>query len=164
MPARSGNVASVSIGERIARGSETFDKSRISQYTPQEGDEMGLFFALLLANLPMHTVAPVWSTRTQRLQLPNNATRVGFHRAYGPRFQARLGEAPSLWTWQTSVGDFLTEWCPPGKPNAFKWKDAATATVGGNWTLSQAEIDRIAYQTTYEYAHALMQYEATLNA
>ena len=89
--------------------------------------------------------------------MPQNATRMGFHRAYATRFRESLGQAPTLWDWQRCVKLFLTKWCPHGKPNDFKWKDGCS---GGHWTLRSADIDGIAYHTTYQYASALMHYEA----
>ena len=126
------------------------------KYTPQEGDDIALYFKLLLGNLPLDRVEHVWPDSLYGYTMPNNATRMGFHRAYAKRFRQHLGQAPTLWDWQRCVKSFLTQWCPRGKSNLFKWKDAWR---GGDWTLSSAEIDRIAYATTFQYAHALLQYE-----
>ena len=157
VPNRIGGVESISIGDRISSGCKLFAKDRMSKYTPQEGDDMALYFKLLLANLPLHRVEYVWSDSLYRYTLPKNATRMGFHRAHAKRFRQHLGEAPTLWDWQRYVKSFLTQWCPHGKPNMFKWRD--NATVSGHWTLTSSEIDRIAYATTFQYAHVLLQYE-----
>ena len=150
-------LESISIRQRIVSGSQLFRKQRVLKYTPQEGDDIALYFKLLLGNLPLDRVAHVWSASSKTYKMPQNATRMGFHRAQAPRFREGLGQAPTLWDWQRCVKSFLTEWCPLGKPNLFKWKDAWR---GGDWTLSSAEIDGIAYNTTYQYASALMHYEA----
>ena len=92
--------------------------------------------------------------------MPVNATPMGFHRSYSVRFHERLPEKPTLWDWQRCVRSFLTEWCPLGKTNLFKWTDIRP---GKHWTLSPKVIDGIAYHTTYQYASALMQYEVATN-
>ena len=107
----------------------------------------------------MATVDLVFSHTTGQYKKQNNATLHGFHRAYSPRFRQKIGGKPDLWKWQSACRDFLTEWCPAKKPNDFKWKDSTTED--GNWTLTAAEIARISYVTTYQFASALLQHAAS---
>ena len=76
----------------------------------------------------------------------------------GLAFDAAGAGEPSLWTWQQATEAFLLHWCPPGKKNAFKWKDSTRED--GNWTLTAEECKQIAYVTTYQYAHVLLQHDA----
>ena len=144
------------IGERIAKGSEYFNKEHFKKFTPKEGDRLALFLSLLHANLPMHEVAQVWSKEHQLWKTPNNATEFGFIRAYQSKFNPLLGTAPTLWTYQKQTDIFLRKWCPPGKKNLFKWDHVA----GGHslWTLSGQECSEIAYVTTYQYGCAVLQH------
>ena len=57
-PTRVPSGKSISIGQRIQGGS--FAKEHMLKYTPQEGDNMALYFKLLLANLPLDRVEHVW--------------------------------------------------------------------------------------------------------
>ena len=118
---------------------------------------MALYFKLLLANLPLERVEHVWRPSKKKHMLPENATPFGFHRHYAPYFRENLGKKPTLRKWQDCVKLFLTRWCPHGKANDFKWKDSCS---GGPWTLTSADIDRIAYHTTFQYATSLMHYDA----
>jgi len=90
---------------------------------------------------------------------PTNATLAGFTRSYMPRFKTRLGTNPTLHVWQEACRSFLQDWCPVGKNNGFKFIDATADD--GVWTLSANDIARISYVTTYEYAHALLQFNAS---
>ena len=149
---------SLSIEERIIKGNEFFDPGYFAQYLPHEGDQIGLFLRLLHHNLPMHSVDPVWKPKLGKRLPPTNATEFQFVSDYMGRFRKWVGDKPSLWTWQQETEAFLLYWCPPGKQNGFKWKDSTRED--GNWTLTAEECKQIAYVTTYQYAHVLLQHDA----
>ena len=125
---------------------------------PHEGDQIGLFLRLLHHNLPMHSVDPVWKPSVRKRLPPRNAVVFQFVRDYMGRFRKWVGENPSLWRWQQATEEFLLLWCPPGKQNGFKWLDSTRED--GNWTLTAEECKQIAYVTTYQYAHVLLQHDA----
>ena len=149
---------SLSIEERIIKGNEFFDPGYFAQYLPHEGDQIGLFLRLLHHNLPMHSVAPVWKSKSRKWMPPTNATVFGFVRDYMGRFREWVGVNPSLWKWQEQTEGFLRRWCPAGKQNGFKWQDATRED--GIWTLTAEECKQIAYVTTHQYAFVLLQHDA----
>ena len=146
---RTAGKNAVDIGERIRKGGNAFQAARYDKFTPEEGEVYGLYFTFLLAELPLARVQ-----RNATGLLPKNATLDGFHGQFTARYKTWLGERPSLAKWQRVTETFLREWCPPGKPNAFKWKDANAPR--GIWSLSAAEIDLIAYKTTYQFGLVAM--------
>ena len=152
----------ISIGERIHRwelGIRPFDASHFNHYTPEEGDRMGLFFFLLLNNLPLYNVKTTFHASTGRYQKPTNSTLMGFHREHAVRFRQSLGSNPSLSRWQTTCYEFLVRWCPPNKSNDFKWKHAFRSDEC--WFLTMHEIKTVSYITTGQFAMALMQYDVS---
>ena len=84
-----------------------------------------------------------------------------FVREYMGRFRKWVGDNPSLWRWQQATEEFLLLWCPSGKQNGFKWLDSTRDD--GNWTLTAEECKQIAYVTTYQYAHVLLQHDAMVS-
>ena len=51
----------MSIGERCKSKKARLDRSHF-KYSPMEGDDMGLFFRLLLLQLPLSRIEPAWSS------------------------------------------------------------------------------------------------------
>ena len=149
---------SLSIEGRIIQGEKLFDPGYFAQYLPHEGDQISLFLRLLHHNLPMHSVDPVWKPSAGKKLPPRNAMVFQFVRDYMGRFRKWVGGNPSLWRWQQATEEFLLLWCPPGKQNGFKWLDSTREE--GNWTLTAEECKQIAYVTTYQYAHVLLQHDA----
>ena len=68
----------LSIEERILKGKEFFNLRYFAKYSPHEGDRVGLFLRLLHHNLPMVSVAPVWSPKYNEWKPPTNSTVSGF--------------------------------------------------------------------------------------
>ena len=153
--------ARLSIDERIRQGPAYFQIDHFAKYTPEEGDILGLFFLLLLEQVPMERVQPV-PGKNGVLQKPKNSEHSGFHRAFAPRWKTWLGPRPTCATYQKVTDTFLKKWCPTGGRNDFKWRD--TSSPNGYWTLSHEEIEVIAYATTYKLACATMQYDAWRSA
>ena len=151
----------LSIGDRIRKGPEHFQVERYDKYTPEEGDVMGLFFMLLLQNLPLERVQPV-PGKDGVLKPPKNTEYNNFHRVFGPRFREWLGPRPTLSNFQTVAENFLKKWCPPNGKNDFKWKDSSSPN--GYWCITCQEIERIVFVTTYQYAHATLQYDIWRNS
>ena len=152
---RTSGSNSLSIPERIAQGGNAFQLKHLQAFDPEEGDNQGLFFTLLLAELPLHRVK-----RNCNGNLPKSTDPGEFHRRFAKRYKEWLGPRPTLARWQEVTEDFLTRWCPPGKKNGFKWLDPAAPQE--NWTLDDKEIERIAFKTTFQYAVASMHYPVFL--
>ena len=93
------------IGERIRRGGPHFQKEHLQKFTPAEADQLGLFFACLLAELPLHKIQ-----RDNNGKLPRNATLEYFHKQHAPRFKEWLRAKPSLQTGQSVTESFLEQW------------------------------------------------------
>ena len=145
----------MSLGDRIRQGHEYLNPEYLLKYSPQEADNMGLFFTFLLELLPLERVQPGPNGKK-----PKNTTLEGFHKGFAVRFREWLGPKPTLWQWQSLTESFLKKWCPEGRKSDFKWKDPSRPD--GHWTLSASEIEEIAYATTYYYAFATLQYERWL--
>ena len=151
-------VAMRSIADRMETPGD-FDINHFARYNPLEGDCMGLFFTLLLGQLPMHKVAPVWSSEKGIYITQYTATVTGFHRKMAGSFKKLLGEKPTLHAWQRTTVAFLKDRFPLSEPNKFKWRCASISD--GTWlTLSSADISLIAYETTFQFACGLLQHEA----
>ena len=144
--------------ERMLQGNEFFNLRYFPKYSPHAGDRIGLFLRLLHHNMPMVSVAPVWSPKYNAWKPPTSSTVSGFVYLFTPRFKEVLGESPSLWKWQTAAEWFLRMWCPDGKNNGVKWNDATRED--GIWSLTTFECRQIAYVTTHQYACVLLQYNA----
>ena len=144
--------------ERMLQGNEFFNLRCFPKYSPHAGDRIGLFLRLLHHNMPMVSVAPVWSPKYNAWKPPTSSTVSGFVCLFTPRFKEVLGESPSLWKWQTAAEWFLRTWCPDGKINDVRWNDATRE--GGIWSLTTFECRQIAYVTTHQYACVLLQYNA----
>ena len=114
-------------------------------YFPDVGDDMGLFFRLLLHNLPLERVGFVWKTTKNIWELPSTTDPIQFHRQYSREFSQLLAVKANLWKWKKVTQDFLHRKCPPRVKNEFKW-------IG--FHLSPAEIPHIAMQTTLQYGMA----------
>ena len=146
----------LSIEERIAaKDPKVFDKNWY-KYLPHEGENIRLFFRLLLDNLPLDTVKKV--PTKNGLDMPSNTTLDGFFKNHFWYFKESLGEKPALWQWQKVTADFLVLRHPPGKKSGFKWLHKTKAI----WTLSPEQCSRIAFVTTWQYASAVIQYSQFL--
>ena len=144
--------------ERMLQGNEFFNLRYCPQYSPHADDRIGLFLRLLHHNMPMVSVAPVWSPKYNAWKPPTSSTVSGFVCLFTPRFKEVLGECPSLWKWQTAAEWFLRMWCPDGENNDVRWNDATRDH--GIWSLTTFECRQIAYVTTHQYACVLLQYNA----
>ena len=166
VPARSGRNPIIPIGERIAKAKEDesyFNEEHFKHFLPHEGDDLRLFFTLLLENLPLHTFKQVLSSKGY-YKMPTTTTLDGFFKEYSVRFKGWVGVAPSLWDWQRETQKFLTDWCAltgekfSKNKCGFKWEHAKRRD--GIWSLREPTCGRIAHRTTYQYALALLQSEA----
>ena len=140
----------ISIGKRIKRGKKFFDRHRFKHHLPGEKEDTALFLTLLHANLPLYRVANVESSKGGD-KVPDNATWFEFLRAYQPAFP----RCKSLWDWQVAAEKFLERRIPPKRRNWFKWRD--TRRPDNNWTLTDLEISRIAYDSTHQFARTILQ-------
>ena len=86
----------------------------MDQYTPEEGDDLRLYFWLLLEHLPLHKAGQVWSEADQVMRLPKSTQPITFHRRYAKIIKPLLGPNPTLKKWQNVMTDWLRKMCPEG--------------------------------------------------
>ena len=79
----------MSIGERCKKA--RLDRERF-QYRPQIGDDIGLFIRLLLLQLPLNAIEPVWSQKQRLFKAPASTCPLVFHRKYSVELSELLGE------------------------------------------------------------------------
>ncbi len=133
---------------------------RPNSYLPEIGDVYGLFYRLLLSNMPLNRVGTVWSDKARGLQQPRSTEPVQFHKNYMGQWHTVLGDAPSLLELRSFTDGFLTTKCAPDKVaeakanperayNDFKWK---------GFYMSHDEIDATCKRTIYQYGLARMKH------
>jgi hypothetical protein len=133
---------------------------RPNSYLPEIGDDYGLFYRLLLSNMPLNRVGTVWSDKAQGFQQPRSTEPVQFHKNYMGQWHTVLGDAPSLLELRSFTHGFLTTKCAPDKVaeakanpkrayNDFKWK---------GFYMSRDEIDATCKLTIYQYGLARMKH------
>ena len=115
----------------------------LQHYLPEKGDLMGLFFALLLENLPLDDIKMVRSKNGW--QRPHTTERVVFHRRYAKDWAHHVEMNSPLRTWHSMAIQFLDKKVPEGKKNHFKW-------IG--FSLTRKQIVDIATNATYQFAKA----------
>ena len=128
----------ISLRERVHSGK----LPRLPTISALLGDDLMLFIRLLLALMPLHRIALVWSPKEQKYWLPNSASAMKFHRSYWPKLAEHLGARSELWRWRDTFIAFLTTMIPEGSPNQFKW--------GGFW-MTPREIADAVTEATYQY-------------
>ena len=127
-----------------------------NSYLPHIGDNYGLFFRFLLANMPLDRVGKVYSVKQKTFTSPGNMDPIRFHHDYMKAWHKDLGDSPSLYDLRWYAHSFLTKKCAPGKVeeaianpekafNEFKWK---------GFYMDFAEIDAAVNQTIYQYGYA----------
>jgi hypothetical protein len=145
------------IGRRIKDRDLAF---KPNSYLPEIGDDYGLFYRLLLSNMPLDRVGTVWSGKAQVFQKPRSTDPVRFHQNYMGKWHTVLGDAPSLIELRSFTHEFLTTKCAPDKVaeakanpkqayNDFKWN---------GFYMSRDEIDAAAKLTIYQYGLARMKH------
>jgi hypothetical protein len=131
-----------------------------NSYLPEIGDDYGLFYRLLLSNMPLDRVGNVWSGKAQVLQKPRSTDPVRFHQNYIGKWHTVLGDAPSLVDLRSFTHEFLTTKCAPDKVarakanpkqayNDFKWN---------GFYMSRDEIDAATKLTIHQYGLARMKH------
>eukprot|EP00973_Karenia_brevis_P009600 1295240-Karenia_brevis.AAC.1 len=136
---------------------------RADAYTRAVGDDVGLFFAILLTKLPLHMAADVWSDSEQRYIRPRNHDKDRFHKNYCIEFLDMRGTTPRLTTWLLTCGKFLTKklfvekrdahgntHLVAKKNNDFRWKD---------FQMTLQEIHDVSVAVTLDFAMAILSYD-----
>ena len=127
-----------------------------NSYLPHIGDNYGLFFRFLLANMPLDRAGKVYSVKQKTATSPGNMDPIRFHHDYMKAWHNDLGDNPSLYDLRSYAHSFLTKKCVPGKIeeaianpkkafNEFKWK---------GFYMDSAEIDAAVSQTISQYGFA----------
>ena len=113
-------------------------------------DDLSLFFRLLLSNLPLDRIMPVWSVSAKEWRLPKNTDLVRFHRLYAVEFLQDVDPPAPLWKWMRGAVEFLERKCLAGFQCKFKWED---------FYIFAREISSVAVRTTLQYNMARMRQE-----
>ena len=152
-PYRTKKDRAMSIADRIDGGEL---KIKPKRYLPHIGDNYGLFFRFLLANMPLDRAGKVYSVKQKTATSPGNMDPIRFHHDYMIKWHNDLGDSPSLSDLRWYAHAFLTKKCAPGKVeeaianpekafNEFKWK---------GFYMDSAEIDAAVKRTIYQYGYA----------
>ena len=111
-------------------------------YTPLEGDDIRFFMEILLRFLPLCRVRHVRKGSTGKIELPNNAQILKFHRDYSKEIYRLLEGRYELWRWRQVFIRWLNKKIPQNGANHFKWM---------RFWMTSVEIECAVTEAVYHY-------------